>query len=106
LIESTGRSVDPACPNPPTGRFDILEARAWYDAQQAGRGALFYAAVARVVGNIAEMPQAFPRVDGDTRRAVVRGYPYSVYFQLREDHILVMAIVHNSRNPNRWRSRI
>jgi plasmid stabilization system protein ParE len=89
----------------PQADADILEARVWYDAQRAGLGSAFFEAVSLTVRGVAEMPQAFPRIDGETRRARVRGFQYAVYFEVRDDHILVVAIVHNSRHPDRWRGR-
>jgi plasmid stabilization system protein ParE len=89
----------------PQADADLLEARTWYDAQQPGRGAVFFEAVSAVVHRIAEMPLAFPLAQGQIRRAVLRRFPYSVYFQVREDHVLVVAIMHNSRDPRRWQSR-
>jgi plasmid stabilization system protein ParE len=89
----------------PQADADLLEARAWYDAQENGRGTAFFEAVSAMVHRIADMPLAFPIVDGQIRRAVLRTYPYSVYFQVRADHILVVAIMHNSRDPRRWQSR-
>ena len=89
----------------PEADSDLLEARAWYDAQQAGLGASFFDAVAATVRRVAEMPLAFPRVYGDTRRAVLQRFPYVVYFQARDEHVLVMAIMHGHRHPDRWQSR-
>ena len=84
---------------------DLLEARTWYAEQEAGRGTAFFEAVSAMVHRIADMPLAFPIVEGQIRRAVLRRYPHSVYFQVRADHILIVAIMHNSRDPRRWRSR-
>lgn len=89
----------------PHADLDLMEARLWYEHEQVGRGRLFYDAVARALDSITEMPLAFPRAHGDTHRARVRGYPYSVYFKVRDDAVHVTAIVHNSRHPDRWRSR-
>jgi plasmid stabilization system protein ParE len=89
----------------PQADADLLEARTWYDAQETGWGAVFFDAVSAMVHRIADMPLAFPLADGQTRRAVLRRFPYSVYFQVRADHILIVAIMHNSRDPRRWRSR-
>lgn len=90
----------------PQADADLLEARTWYDAQEAGRGAAFFEAVSATVHRIAEMPLAFPLVDCQLRRALLRRFPYSVYFQVRADYILIVAIMHNSRDPRRWQSRV
>jgi plasmid stabilization system protein ParE len=84
---------------------ELLEACAWYDEQQAGRGDLFAAAVERTIDHIAATPEAYPRVDEETRRAIVRRYAYNVFFRVRPQQITILAIVHTSRHPDRWRSR-
>jgi plasmid stabilization system protein ParE len=89
----------------PQADADLLEARTWYETQEAGRGTVFFEAVSAIVQRIADMPLAFPLADGQTRRAVLRRFPYSVYFQVRADHILIVAIMHNSRDPRRWQAR-
>jgi toxin ParE1/3/4 len=50
-------------------------------------------------------PLAYPRVRGDTRRALVRRFPYAVYFRPTADETVVLAVMHGRRNPRRWRSR-
>jgi len=50
----------------PQAEAEALEAHRWYEASRAGLGAEVDAAVARIV----EPPLAFPRVRGNTRRAV------------------------------------
>ena len=84
---------------------ELLEACAWYDEQQPGRGDLFAAAVERTIDQIAETPQAYPRIDGETRRAIVRRYAYHVIFRMHPQEITILAIVHTSRHPDRWRTR-
>ena len=89
----------------PQADADLLEARAWYDAQEPGRGTVFFEAVSAIVHRIADMPLAFPLVERQLRRAVLRRFPYSVYFQVRADYIVIVAVMHNSRDPRRWQSR-
>lgn len=84
---------------------EAADARDWYDEQRPGLGDRFVDAVEATIDRIAELPLAFPQADGATRRAQVRGFPYSIFFQVRSDHILIIAIMHNSRHPDRWRSR-
>jgi plasmid stabilization system protein ParE len=83
----------------------LLEARAWYEERREGLGATFAAAVERAIERIRERPLAYPRVRGETRRAVLRRFPYGVYFQVLEDEIVVLAIMHGRRHPRRWQSR-
>ena len=84
---------------------DLLEARAWYDEQETGLGAQFVTAAEITIDQIAETPLAFPRAKGETRRAILRRFPYAVYFRLHGEDVIILAIVHGRRHPDHWRSR-
>jgi plasmid stabilization system protein ParE len=86
-------------------RVELLEARAWYDEQQPDLGKRFEAAVEGTIDQIAETPLAFPRVDGETRRAIVRRFPYNVFFRVSRQDVIILAVVHGHRSPLRWQAR-
>jgi plasmid stabilization system protein ParE len=90
----------------PLAEADIAEARTWYDDQQPGLGATFADALALTVWRIAESPLSFPRVHDETRRARVRRFAYAVYYRVHLGDVVIVAVAHNSRHPDRWRSRL
>jgi plasmid stabilization system protein ParE len=51
------------------------------------------------------MPERFPVVRGTCRRALLRRFPYAVYFVPTAEVIQVIACLHASRNPQRWQQR-
>jgi plasmid stabilization system protein ParE len=57
------------------------------------------------ITEVLQNPLAYPRVRADTRRGLVRRFPYAVYFRPTADEIVVLAVMHGRRNPRRWRSR-
>ena len=89
----------------PEAEAELLDARAWYEGERVGLGAIFAAAVETTVTAILQDPLAYPRVKGDIRRAVVRRFLYAVYFRPIDDEIIVLAVMHGRRNPRHWRSR-
>ena len=89
----------------PEAEAELLDARAWYEAERVALGAVFAAAVETAVTAILNNPLAYPRVKGDTRRAPIRRSPYAVYFRPNEDEIIVLAVMHGRRHPRNWRSR-
>jgi plasmid stabilization system protein ParE len=54
---------------------------------------------------IVEYPLAHPRVHGEARRALVRRFPYAIYFRAMSDEVVVLAVMHGRRFPRRWRLR-
>ena len=89
----------------PEAEAELLGARAWYEGERVGLGAIFAAAVETTVIAILHNPLAYPRVKGDTRRALVRRFPYAVYFRPIGDAIIVLAVMHGHRLRRHWRSR-
>lgn len=90
----------------PEARIEYLEAVAYYESRQAKLGARFTIDVERTIGLIVEAPARWRKVDGDVRRCLTRKFPYGVLYSIEPDHVLVLAVMHHSRKPGYWRSRI
>jgi plasmid stabilization system protein ParE len=43
---------------------------------------------------------------GDARRAVVRRFPFAVFYEVMADEILILAVYHSRRDPERWKARV
>jgi len=89
----------------PEAESELLDARGWYEGQRLGLGGAFAAAVEQTIAAILDKPLAYPRVHGDTRRALVGRFPYAVYFPSIADEVVVLAVMHGRRLPRRWQSR-
>jgi plasmid stabilization system protein ParE len=89
----------------PLAEADVAEAAAWYDAQESGVGPQFVAAIEVLLAQIAEFPASFPVVHRGLRRALVRRFPYAVYYRLQADLAEVIACTHVRRHRRVWRSR-
>jgi plasmid stabilization system protein ParE len=48
----------------------------------------------------------YPVVHEDYRRALVRRFPYAVFYQRYETTAWILAVFHTSRDPNKWRQRL
>jgi toxin ParE1/3/4 len=91
----------------PQAVAEARDALQWYDEQKSGLGAKFADAIDETIRRIAANPPAFPFVHGEIRRAVIRQFPYGIYFRLYGDGdaVVVLAVMHGQRNPGRWRTR-
>jgi plasmid stabilization system protein ParE len=88
----------------PQAEDEALEVRRWYEARREGLGNDFGAEVDEMDARIAENPLAFQRVRGDTRRGVLKSFPYAIYFRETTTEIIVLAI-HGRQDPSRWQTR-
>jgi toxin ParE1/3/4 len=89
----------------PQAQSEILETRVWYDDQRPGLGRTFAAAVEETLSGIVRNPLAYPRVHGETRRALVPRFPYAIFFSIVADELVVLAVMHGRRHPRRWKLR-
>jgi plasmid stabilization system protein ParE len=89
----------------PEAEAELLDARNWYEVERVGLGAVFAAAIETTITEVLQNPLTYPRVRGDTRRALVRRFPYAVYSRPTAGEIVVLAVMHGRRNPRHWRSR-
>jgi len=50
-------------------------------------------------------PQQFPIVPKNVHRALLRRFPYSLFFVVEDDALIVIACFHASRDPSQWQKR-
>lgn len=86
-------------------RSDLEDAFDWYEARGAGLGHEFLRAVRVQLAAIKLSPDRFPVVADDIRKAVLRRFPYTIYFVILRRQISVIAVLHGRRHPSRWQSR-
>src|SRR5438552_3991218 len=87
-------------------RAEFGEAAEWYDEQKPGLGSDFIVCVQDVLDRIAAMPRLHPVVYENVRRAVVKRFPYVVYYEAEADRVVIISVFHSSRNPSIWQGRV
>ena len=85
---------------------EIREAYRWYERQRKGLGKQFRAELKSVFARIQRMPTVFAPIHADVRCVVANRFPYVVYYRVLPDTVLVIAVLHRSRDPNVWILRI
>jgi plasmid stabilization system protein ParE len=89
----------------PEAEFDVDEAHLWYHRQSPRVAADFLAAVNACLVSIRHQPEAYALIDATTRRALVRRFPYAVFYEVTPAAILVYAVFHCARDPRAWQRR-
>jgi plasmid stabilization system protein ParE len=90
----------------PAAENAIARAYAWYEGQRNGLGDELLTVLDDCFRSVLRNPEAFPILHRSARRALVRRFPYCVYFVMNEAEIVVLAVLHGRRNPQAWRQRI
>ena len=89
----------------PEAEQDLLDAATWYEEQRQNLGHQFLDETLTAFAVIADAPQMYPEVHHDVRRALLSRFPFGVFYRVERDVITVLAVMHASRDPKRWRSR-
>ena len=89
----------------PQAEVDIDDAAAWYESERAGLGTEFVEDLSVLLERIESNPQQFPIVHEQTRRGMLTRFPYGAFFVVREDTVVVLAVVHLHRHPDTWKRR-
>jgi hypothetical protein len=85
---------------------ELAEAIAYYNNESEGLGYRFAAEARRTMSRIIQYPRAWPTLSERTRRCRTIGFPYGIVYQIREDVILVVGVMHLHRDPEYWKSRL
>lgn len=70
-------------------RAELIEAQDWYEAEVSGLGHRFREAVDVAVNRISANPRQFPVVLKNVRRALLRRFPYSLFFVIDDEGLIV-----------------
>ncbi|MBL8545798.1 MAG: type II toxin-antitoxin system RelE/ParE family toxin [Hyphomonadaceae bacterium] len=89
----------------PAARQEAIEAFDWYALRASNMGVAFQDEIDRQVARVLESPHQFPAVAKDIFRARLRRFPYSLFFKIAGEKIVVIACFHASRNPRHWKRR-
>ena len=89
----------------PEADREFKDAVTWYDHQRKGLGAEFFLCVDESMERIQNNSQLYPTVHKNIRRAVVRRFPFAVFYEIGESEIRVLGVFHSRRDPEHWKSR-
>ena len=85
---------------------DIKVAYVWYESQRVGLGEDFLLTLEESYSKITRTPKLYQDIYKTVRRKLVRRFPYGIYFVIREDIIIVIAVLHTKREPQEWHKRV
>ena len=90
----------------PDALTEYADAALYYEERLPGLGSDFTAEVDRAVARVLEAPDRWRCLEADVRRYLLARFPYGILYTVEEDYILIVAIMHLSREPGYWRHRI
>ncbi|MGA2174120.1 MAG: type II toxin-antitoxin system RelE/ParE family toxin [Verrucomicrobiota bacterium] len=85
---------------------EYADAALHYDERVPGLGADFTKEVDAAIARILQAPDRWRCLEDDIRRCLVHRFPYGVLYTIEEGYVLIVAVMHLSREPGYWRDRI
>jgi plasmid stabilization system protein ParE len=89
----------------PQADLEIEATFHWYENEHPGLGLDFLDELRATYDRIVRGPLKYQELKSTIRRALVRRFPYAVYFAVEGDFIVVLAVLHASRDPVEWQRR-
>jgi plasmid stabilization system protein ParE len=86
-------------------RVELIEAQDWYEREAPGFGRRFRHAIDALAERMSINPLQFPVVYKNVRRALLRRFPYALFFVMENETLFVIACFHGSRDPSHWQRR-
>ena len=90
----------------PDVSLEIEASYKWYQGQAEGLGDDFLYELESAYQTISELPDTWPRFSKAYRRFLLGKFPFSVIYRANKSSIYVVAVMHNSRRPGYWKSRM
>lgn len=86
--------------------IELDDAIEFYNLQSIGLGDIFFKEVLRTIDLISNYPNMWSPNTKNTRRAVLRKFPYNLIYTVLDKNIFVIAVAHQYREPEYWINRI
>ena len=86
--------------------IELDDAVEYYDMQSPGLGQRFFNEVLETIELISLYPQLWAVKSKNTRRAILRKYPFNLIYSQMSDKIIILAVAHHNREPEYWIDRI
>jgi ParE toxin of type II toxin-antitoxin system, parDE len=89
-----------------TAKNDLREAVKWYNIQKKGLGNEFLSTVKQTISRLRLYPNQAHIRYFEVHTAVMQTFPYMIhYIDSNKKAIIVIGILHTSKNPDDWKNR-
>ena len=79
--------------------LEIEDAKEYYNLQKPTLGDTFKNDVKRSLESIKEFPNLYPNITNDLKRTLLHRFPYSIFYAVTNNTILILSVAHQHRKP-------
>ncbi len=89
----------------PEAEIEFNKAIDYYTEIEEELGYDFAVEVYEAIQRSVSFPKAWPTIEGDIRRSLVKRFPYGVLYSEENNGIFILAIMNLHRHPDYWKHR-
>ena len=90
----------------PEAEDDLKETFSWYEEKRTGLGYSFLLQVDAGINFINRNPEIHPKEYKETRKHLIKRFPYKIIYLVKEEEIIILAVIHGKRRPTLIKKRI
>lgn len=90
----------------PEAEAEFVKAIDYYEECEVGLGYDFAVEVYSAIERIMAHPKAWPILEEDMRRSLVRRFPFGIIYAAIDEELFIVAVMHLHRDPDYWKQRI
>jgi plasmid stabilization system protein ParE len=80
---------------------DLELAFGWYEEQHSGLGHEFLDSLESTIKIIEEMPKLYAIHHKQFRRALLRRFPFAVFYTIEQESVIIHAVFDNRQDPEK-----
>ena len=85
---------------------ELKEAIRYYNSQSPGLGFEFSYEIQKSLDKIINYPESWPILSTTIRKCVCNRFPFNLLYIYNEPEIIIVAVMHQKREPNYWANRL
>ncbi|MEM9554192.1 MAG: type II toxin-antitoxin system RelE/ParE family toxin [Acidobacteriota bacterium] len=85
---------------------DLKSAVDYLEDQRRGLGEELRVEIRGTLRRLTEHPELYPVALESVRKAIIRRFPFSVFYRVEEKTIWILAVLHHARRPEILRQRL
>ena len=89
----------------PSAIDELNDSVNYYENCKTGLGFDFLKEVYATIQRIIQFPGSWPKISKNTCRCLINRFPYGIIYQVLENEIVIIAIMHVKRKPGYWKER-
>jgi toxin ParE1/3/4 len=90
----------------PEALEEYRQAALWYAGREPELGLHFIGSVEDAIKRVVEAPTRWRVIEEDVRRCLTHVFPYAIFYTIEADFLLIVAVMHCSREPGYWKQRV